>query len=51
MLSYVSGTINIGDYLISFLGLLVMFIIAFVLNKKFMDHRYPILKTIKKIVK
>lgn len=45
MLSYVSGTVNIGDYLISFLGLLVMFIIAFVLNKKFMDHRYPILKT------
>ncbi|WP_425379765.1 FtsX-like permease family protein [Spiroplasma endosymbiont of Stenodema calcarata] len=46
MLSYVSGTINIGDYLISFLGLLVMFVIAFALNKRFMNRRYPILKTI-----
>ena len=45
MLSYVSGTVNIGDYLISFLGLLVMFIVAFVLNKRFMNRRYPILKT------
>lgn len=45
MLSYVSGTVNIGDYLISFLGLLVMFIVAFALNKRFMNRRYPILKT------
>ncbi|AHF57319.1 FtsX-like permease family protein [Spiroplasma eriocheiris] len=45
MLAYVSATVNVGDYLISFFGLVAMFITAFVLNKVFMDRRYPMLKT------
>lgn len=46
MIAYVSNDIIWVDYLISFLGLWLMFIIAFLINKKFMSKRYPLTRVL-----
>ncbi|AGM26452.1 hypothetical protein SSYRP_v1c08630 [Spiroplasma syrphidicola EA-1] len=46
MIAYVSNGVIWVDYLISFLGLWLMFIIAFLINKKFMNKRYPLTRVL-----